>query len=263
MKYTFLFLLSYMTVSCTSLNEDGKPTALTAEEELARLLDEVVSFKSMPISSTTGKLKKVKNSISTRDLYYPVDESFQYSVITDSNQDTAMITLVYLSGEKILSSHSISYQDGAAYRWATFEYLYNSENLLNEIYTSNSTKERALLGKYHYDSQSLLVEIAYPYENGEELQVYEYNESGRISSEWKSARGQEDNKIDYLVYRYDNGLLVAKESGIRGTISDQREDAFKYFYNSQGKLILTIEFDPYFGFQQKDKSEYFYYGENN
>jgi hypothetical protein len=28
-------------------------------------------------------------------------------------------------------------------------------------------------------------------------------------------------------------------------------------------LILTIEFDPYFGFQQKEKVEYFYYGEDN
>lgn len=263
MRNSVLLLLTFILVSCASIPEELELSALVAEDKLERLLEEVDNFMSMPVSSPNGKLKTVKNYISTSDFYYLINDSFQYNVITDTNQDTVMITLLYLSGEQVLTKHSLSYQNGEAYRWSTFEYIYNSKGQLDEIYSSNSNMQRALLGKYKYDSKNLLVEIEYPYENGAELHMYEYDESNRIVSEWKSVRGQENNKIDYLVFRYDDGLLVAKESGVRGIISDERQDAFQYFYDPQGKLIFSKEFDPYFGFQEKENLEYFYYEENN
>ncbi len=105
----------------------------------------------------------------------------------------------------------------------------------------------------------MLAQIEYPNETGAALEVYEYDPLGRISKEWKSALGQEEFKIDYLIYRYKDDLLEAKESGERGSLLGDRVDAFQYFYDAQGRILIQKEFDQYFGFQQKSWSEYFYH----
>jgi hypothetical protein len=49
------------------------------------------------------------------------------------------------------------------------------------------------------------------------------------------------------------------ESGIRGTITEDRQDAYQFFYDENRLLTKQKEFDPYFGFQEKSWSEYFYH----
>lgn len=260
MKIKLLLILSLILTACASIPEDQDPQIDQSPEEILQsLINEAERVLSLPTNSSNGKLKMVKNSISTRHIYYPTNEDLFYSVQMDEKLDTAMIIVTYLNDNQVQIVNSLSYENGKAYRWSSFEYIYNSEDRLDEIYSSNSTKPKALLAKYHYDSKNHLVEIEYPYESGAELLVYKYDEFNRIANEWKSARGQENHQIDFLVYRYNNGLLVAKESGIRGTITDDRQDAFQYFYDPQGKLVQSKEYDPYFGFQKKETVEYFYY----
>lgn len=263
MKYIVILFIGLILGACSVSEDPDMEPSTDVERRLQELLVEADRIMSLPTSSPEGRLKMVKNSISTSDIYYPTDESFSYSVLKDANLDTVGIILSHFNDEQVKTRHSISFENGEAYRWSTYEYVYTSESLLDEIYSSNSNMQRRLLGKYHYDSQNLLIKIEYPYETGVELQLYEYDEFNRIAREWKTAKGQENHKIDYLVYRYDEELLAAKESGTNGSISDEREDAFQYFYDSQGKLIMAKEFDPYLGFQQKEKLEYFYYGEDN
>lgn len=93
--------------------------------------------------------------------------------------------------------------------------------------------------------------------------VFDHDSFGKIHSEWKTAVGQEEFKTDYLVYRYQDGRLAAKESGIIGSNSGNRKDAIQYFYDSDGRLVKNIEFDPQFGFQQKSRTEYFYHPKLN
>ncbi|NHE59237.1 hypothetical protein [Cyclobacterium plantarum] len=49
------------------------------------------------------------------------------------------------------------------------------------------------------------------------------------------------------------------ETGKSAIDSEERRDAFQYFYDSAGKMIRQKEFDPYFGFQQITTTEYFYH----
>ena len=263
MKNSVILFIGLILGACSVSEDPDLEPSTDNESRLQELLVEADRIMSLPTSSPDGRLKMVKNSISTSDIYYPTDESFSYSVLKDANLDTVGITLSYFNDEQVQTRHSISFENGAAYKWSTFEYVYTPESLLDEIYSSNSNMQRRLLGKYHYDSQNLLIKIEYPYENGAELLIYENDEFNRIANEWKTVKGQDNHILDYLVYRYDGELLVAKESGTNGSNSDEREDAFQYFYDSQGKLIMAKEFDPYFGFQQKEKLEYFYYGEDN
>lgn len=254
----FSFFLIIILSGC-EITESQNPPIFTLEDELKEVL-------AMPLVSPSGKLSKVVTYGGNSDkvygsieIYYPAIGNISVHIQQDQNQDTLGITLNYFSGEQLETSHFFQYQEGKANWFSSREIQLTSENLLDKIFLTSENRERSLLAQYHYNSQNQLVQVEYPNENGAALEVYEYDEFGRISKEWKSAMGQEEFKIDYLVYRYNDDLLVAKESGIRGTITDEREDAFQYFYDSEGKLIIQKEYDPYFGFQQKSRTEYFYH----
>jgi hypothetical protein len=178
--------------------------------------------------------------------------------------ETVAVGLNYFKAEDMVEiSILFPYNNGPPVWYVTREYAYNTENLLETIYVTSEPIGRRLLAQYRYNSQKLLTQIEYPFDGGAELKVFSYDDQGRISSEWRSAQGQEESKAEYLVYRYsDEGWLEAKESGIRGILSGERQDAFQYFYDGQGKLVLQKEFDPYFGFQQKTSSEFFYHERN-
>lgn len=259
---TLLFFAILGLVSC-EIAESPDSLPPTLEDKLAEVM-------AMPLALPSGKLSSVveycgdsKKIYGTREIYYPAIGNISIHVIKDQYQDTVGISLNYFRGEVLETSYFFNYENGKPVWWSTKEHEYLSGNRIGKIFHASSNKERSLLAQYVYNPQNLLTQIEYPFVNGVELQVYEYDSLGRIKHDWKTALGQEEFKIDYLVYRYSEGLLVAKESGIRGIIGEDRQDAFQYFYDAQGRLIRLKEFDPYFGFQQKGRLEYFYDGESN
>lgn len=260
MKINEMFFFAIIGLAGCEITEIQDPLPLTLEEQLVEVM-------AMPLAIPSGKLSRVveyggdsEKVYATMEIYYPAIGNISLHVTRDQYQDTLGISLNYFRGEDVEISHFFPFQEGKAVWHSTREDQRNSENLIDKIFFTTSTKKRSFFAQYHYNSQSQLTHIKYPNETGAALEVYEYDEFGRISSEWKTALGQKEFKIDYLVYRYSDGLLVAKESGIRGIISEDRQDAFQYFYDEQGRVIMQKEFDPYFGFQQKGRSEFFYHG---
>jgi len=253
----FFLVIGFASCETTEIQDPLPPTL---EDKLAELMK-------MPMNIPSGKLSRVveyggdsEKVYATMEIYYPAIGNISIHVSRDQYQDTVGISLNYLKEEQEEISHFFPFQEGKAVWHSTREDQRNSENLIDKIFFTTTTKERTLIAQYHYNSQNQLTHIEYPNETAAALEVFEYDESGRISKEWKTAIGQEEFKIDYLVYRYSEGLLVAKESGIRGIIGEDRQDAYQYFYDAQGRLIMQKEFDPYFGFQQKGRSEFFYNG---
>lgn len=263
-----IFIVAIALVSCDIT--ENQDSLIPASNDLLKALREVMS---MPIGSPSGKLNKVvvyggdsDIVFSTREIYYPIAGNITYHVIRDQNLDTSAVSINYFRAEDMVETTILfPYNNGTPTWQSTREYEYNSEDLLDKIFITSEPIGRRLLAQYVYNSQDQLIQIEYPYGNGlVELTGFDYDEQGRISSEWISAKGQEESKIGYLVYRYnDMGLLEAKESDIIGLSSGERQDAFRYYYDGQGRLALQMEFDPNFGFQQKGSSEFFYNSSNN
>jgi hypothetical protein len=227
----------------------------TLEEKLKEVMNMPRDFSPGNLKSIVvygGDSEKIQN---TREIYYPFVGNISFHVLRNQDQDTVSVSLNYFEGEILKISHLFNYEIGKFVWWSTREYEYISENRIDNIFQTTENMEKRLLAQYVYNSENLLSQIVY----GTELAVFEYDSVGRISREWKTSLDQKDSKIDYLVYRYVNGLLVGKESGIRGIISEDRKDAFQYFHDAQERIIMQKEFDPYFGFQQKSWSEFFYH----
>ncbi|MDI1321912.1 MAG: hypothetical protein PSV36_04135 [Algoriphagus sp.] len=258
-----LFFFSILGLVSCEIAESPDSLPPTLEDKLAEVMK-------MPMDSPSGKLRRVvvygfdsDQIFSTREIYYPAIGNISLHILRDKNQDTLAIGLNYYSGENVEISYSFDFQEGKAVWQSTKEYQFNSENLVDKIFHNSSNSERKLLAQYVYNSQNLLTQIEYPFVNGVELQVYEYDSLGRITSEWNSVQGQEESKYDFLVYRYSEGLLVAKESGFRGVFKEDPLDLFQYFYDEQGKVIKQKEFALNFGYQQVAWSELFYHGVNS
>lgn len=256
------FFLTIGLLSCEVIDTQNVLSS-SMEDELKEVL-------AMPREFPLGKLKQVKvfagdseNIFETRETYYPATSDIVINVLRNHNQDTVALSLNYFNGGRLETSHLFQYNQGKALWQSTREFQSNSENLIDKIFTTTSNSERRLFAQYYYNAENQLTHIEYPNEKGGELVVFEYDDLGKISKEWKSAIGQEDFKIDYLTYRYSNDLLVAKESGIRGSISEERQDVFQYFYDEQGRVVMQKEFDPYFGFQQKARSNFYYHEVGN
>ncbi|WBL43014.1 hypothetical protein PBT90_20005 [Algoriphagus halophytocola] len=260
MKNSSFFLVLVIIFLGCNITEEGESVPNDLEIELQELLKK-------PTSSPEGELFKVLTYggdsdmiFSTRERIYPVVGDIIVDIIKEQNEDTTGIGVNYFENGKIQFSHFFDFLNHQAIWQSTREYMYDSKGLLKELFIETASQPHRLLANYRYDSLDRLVMIEYPIENGAELQVYTYDESNRITSEWKSVVGQEDYKIDFLVYEYSSSnLLTAKKSGERGNLEGNFKDAFRYFYDQSKKLSSEEEFDPYFGFQQVRRTEYYYY----
>lgn len=262
MKTKVILFFSIFSLFGCEVIETENSLPISLEEELNQVL-------TLPMNQPEGKLRRVivyggnsEQVDSSKEILYPALGNITLEILKDKNQDTVGIGLNYFSGANLETSHFFNYENGKPVWWSTKEYEYLSGNRIDKIFLTSAVKERSLLAQYRYNSENLLTQIEYPFVNGVELMVYEYDSLGRISREFKSGAGQEIFKIDYLVYRYNSkSLLEAKESGIQGIISENRQDAYQYFYNERGIITLQKEFDPYFGFQQRSRSEFFYFNQ--
>ncbi|REG82257.1 hypothetical protein [Algoriphagus antarcticus] len=196
---------------------------------------------------------------STREIVYPSGGDLSIHIIKDQNEDTVGIGLNHFKNGIIQISHYFDFSNQQPIWQSTQQYIYDSKGLLTEHFIETTSQSRKLLANYVYDSLNRLERIEYPNENDTELQVYTYDENNRIRSEWKSALGQDDAKIDFLIYEYTGDKLTAKKSGERGSLEGDFQDAIRYYYDQSGKLSIQDEFDPYFGFQQVNRSEFYYY----
>ncbi|MCL6259689.1 hypothetical protein M3O96_11345 [Aquiflexum sp. TKW24L] len=254
-----VFLLLIFLQAC-NFSEDADLTSLSLESELRQIMSLQLDYPSDKLSHVLVYVGDSKTIFSTREIYYPNPGNITYHVIRNQNQDTLSIGLNYFSvDERVKSSLNFTFINHKPIWQSTREYSYNSQNLVEEIFYTSSTEIKRVLAKYYYDTQNKLTQIEYPFATGSELEIFEYDSQGRISHHWKTAKGQEESKIEMLFYRYNGNLLEAKEAGNIGSITGDRQDAFQYFYDDKGKLSMQNEFDRHFGFQQKGRSEFFYH----
>ncbi|MBD8490861.1 hypothetical protein IFO69_19065 [Echinicola sp. CAU 1574] len=253
-----LFVVITVFLGCETMQEN-EPLTGAKEIELLELLDK-------PVIEPSGELFKVityggnSDKIhSTRSILYPSTGDVTIHIIQDQNEDTVGIGLNYFENAEIQISHYFNFSNHQPIWQSTREYFYDSNGLLRELFVETTDQPRKLLARYVYDSFDKLERVEYPYENGTELQLYTYNDANRIASEWTSNMGQEDTKVDLLVYEYSEHHLIAKKSGERGSEEGNFQDAFRYYYDQSGNLSAQEVFDPYFGFQQVNRSEYYYY----
>jgi hypothetical protein len=260
MKNLPLICLLLIFFQSCSITENADLSSLTLEEELRQIMSQPLDFPSGKLSQVVVYGGNSESVFSTREIYYPNSGNITYHVVRDQKQDTVAIGLNYFSvDDRVETSVNFTYINNKPIWQSTREFNYNSEKLLEKIFITTSTESRRLLSNHQYDTQNKLIQIEYPFANGVEMEVFEYDDQGRIYSSWKTVKGQEEARMDYMVYRYTNGFLEAKESNGLGQNSTEWKDAFQYFYDTKGRLILQNEFDPYFGFQQKGRSEFFYH----
>jgi len=252
----FLVYLAFFA-SCESV-EETDPLKLSLEAELQELFE-------LPRLEPVGELSKVvvyggdsDEIFSTRDILYPSIGNVSIHVIKDKFEDTSSVGLNFFLNGEIKTSHSFDYVNHEPKWQSTREYEYDSDGRLVKQFVTTANQSQYLLANYMYDLQDRLLTIEFP-SGGGELQMFTYDEFNRVLSEWQTVKGQEDAKINFLHYRYENDVLKAKESGEKGREVGPRQDRFRYFYDQSGKLSAQEEFDPYFGFQRKSRSVMFYY----
>ncbi len=258
MRHLLVVLIGLILFSSCGETEEHEPLPPILEEELREVMK-------MRLATGTGKVIRTLSYggssdrlFASKDIYYLAGDDINFQVIKDQLEDTVKIGLNYFQDGKIRTSHSFHFNGSRAEWEYTIDYKYDSEGTLIESYSTAVDKPRYLRARYIYDSQHRLTSIEYPFVNGVELQMYTYDEQGRVLNEWQTAKGQEEYKIGLLFCRYEDGFLVAKESGERGMPEGPRQDQFRYVYDQEGRLSVQYEFDPYFGFQQANRTEFFY-----
>ncbi|WP_194774491.1 hypothetical protein [Pararhodonellum marinum] len=263
-----IFCLAIFTIGCSLDNESDQN--IDSDQFSVFIQNELMEVLALPTHTPIGKLHMAITyggssdmMVSSREIFYPINGLSTYHIFRNGTGDTTGLALNLLEDDEIISSSYFAFREGKVDWEFTREMEYNSDGLIDRMYTSNYSRNRELVSIYHYDSQNRLLEIEYPYEQGAELLVYAYDEEGKVISEWKTARGQEDYKLEYFIYRYDNDLLEAKETGHGGVFSEERKDALRYFYDPSDRLILEKRFDPNFGFQQIGRVEYTYFDSFN
>lgn len=236
---------------------DVKP--LTIEQQLLEVMK-------MPLDLTTGKMVRSisyccnpKRPFSTLDFHYPVGGEFSYRVQKGPEGDTLEIFLQHYEDQKLRYSHSFRYQSGMLPEWThTTEYIYGTEGKLTEKFTVSQERPRTLAATYLYDVQGRLASIETSAGNGTASQRFAYDQQGRISREWSTVKTEEEVEFDYMFYRYEGELLVAKEASQNSRLEGPRQDRYRYVYDQEGRPVEIYEFDPYFFFQQKNYAEFFY-----
>lgn len=260
MKIKHISVSLLVILQACNLAEDPRLNSLSQEELLRQVMLQPIGVPSDKLSHVLEFLGDSESVSSTREIYYPTSGNVNYHVVRDHQQDTVSIGLNFFSGNgQVQTSMNFTFIDNKPVWHSTREYSYNGEDLLEEIIISTATDNEKVLARFMYNFQKLLTRVEYPFHTGTELELFEYDMEGRILNHWKSTKGQEESKVDYLVYRYNGEQLEAKETGPMGKFSVERQDAFQYFYDQKGRLAIQKEFDPYFGFQMKGKIEYFYH----
>ena len=259
MRYVRTFLIGLIFLAGCDETEVPVFEPLTLEEQLLEVMNR-------PLATGTGKMIRSisyccrpPRPFSILDFYYPVGDEFNYRIQKSPEGDTVEISLQHYKDEKLRYSHSFRYQSEMLPEWThTAENIYDSEGKLIERYTVSPERPRSLAAVYRYDANGRLTSIESSAGNGLESIRYAYDEDGRIAREWSNIRTEEEVDINYMFYRYEGELLVAKEASQNGRLEGPRQDWHRYVYDQEGRLMAVYEFDPYFLFEQKNYAEFFY-----
>lgn len=259
-KYIFI-LLVFAFLAC--YNEESPKNNFNSNEELLReIMSLSVRTPSNELSSVVYYTGDGESLYSTREIYYPIIGDVNYHVNRNFSQDTISIGLNFFNKDgSVKSSYNYSFVNQKPIWQSTKDYLYIDENKLDKVLITTDNKINHISEKHYYNTENQLIQIEYPFSGGSELELFSYDIEGRILNHWRSVKGEENSKKDYFVYRYNGDQLVAKETGTMGSKSNERQDATQFFYDDKGRLKYRKDFDPYFGFQQKSKMEYFYHEE--
>lgn len=259
MKISSLFLVLVIALLGCETIEETETLPKTLEMELLELLEgptiEPIGnhYKSITYSGSSDQI------LLTRNIIYPAIGDVTVHIGMNVSGDTVWIGLNRLKNGVVQSSQSFDYWDHKAVLATTTELVYDTNGLLQEIYSISDQIEKKLEASYKYDSSNKLMRIDYYGNYQSESKIFTHDDNGRIASEWRAEASQENIKFDFLVYEYSDDLLIAKKSGERGRLEGDFQDAFQYFYDDLGRLIVQKEYDPYFDFQQKSRTELFYY----
>ncbi|MFN3998803.1 hypothetical protein [Algoriphagus sp.] len=259
MRHILVILLGLIFLS--GCEETGAPISdpLTLEEQLRDVMQ-------MPLATGTGKVVRSisyccdpKRPFITLDFYYPVGGEFSYRIQKGADGDTLEISLQRYENEKLRYIHSFRYRSGMLPEWMnTADYIYDSEGKLIERYATSAEKPRYLAVTYRYDEKGRLISMETSAGNGVESQNFAYDQQDRIAREWSAIKTDKEVELNFMFYRYEADLLVAKEASQNGRLEGPRQDWYRYVYDQKGRLIAQFEFDPYFSFQQKNYAEFFY-----
>lgn len=259
MRHFLIIMFGLIFLAGCGESESPTSETLTLEEKLVEVMQ-------MPLATGTGKMSR---SISyccnpirpfiILDFYYPVGGEFSYRVQRGPEGDTLEISFQHYEDEKLRYFHSFRYKSGKLSEWMnTAEYSYDSEGKLIERYSISPERPRALNATYRYDEKGRMTSIETSSGNGGESQKFAYDQQDRIAREWSTIKTDEEVELNFMFYRYDGELLVAKEASQNGRLEGPRQDRYRYVYDQKGRLIAQFEYDPYFSFQQKNYAEFFY-----
>lgn len=254
---TFLIVLALLSSCGETLEPVTEP--LTLEVQLREVMQ-------MPLATGTGKVVRSisyccnpKRPFAILDFYYPVGGEFSYRIQKGHEGDTLEISFQHYEDEKLRYFHSFRYRSGMLSEWMnTAEYIYSSQGKLIERYSISPEKPRSLNATYRYDEKGRLTSIEASAGNVSESQMFDYDQQDRISREWSAIKTDKEIELNFMFYRYEGELLVAKEASQNGRFEGTRQDWYRYVYDQKGRLIAQFEFDPYFSFQQKNYAEFFY-----
>lgn len=259
MRHFLVILLGFIFLASCEETEVPISAPLTLEEQLREVMQ-------MPLATGMGKVVKTisyccdpKRPFSILYFYYPVGGEFSYRIQKSPEGDTLEISLQIYEDEKLRYFHSFRYRSEMLSEWMnTAEYVYDSEGKLIERFNISPEKPRSLNATYRYDEKGRLTSIEASAGNGSESQMFAYDQEGRVEREWSAIKTDKEVELNFMFYRYEGELLVAKEASQNGRLEGPRQDWFRYVYDQKGRLVAQFEFDPYFFFQQKNYAEFFY-----
>jgi hypothetical protein len=259
MRISLVILFGIIILASCSEAEVPNSEPLTLEEQLLKVMQ-------MPLARGTGKVVRTisyccepKRPFAIVDSYYPVGGEFSYQIKKSPEGDTLEISLQLYDGEKLKFFHSFRYLGGMLSEWMnTTEYSYDSDWKLIARYDISPERPRSLSSTYRYDEKGRLIAIETSAGNGISTQMFAYDQEDRIVREWGNVKTEEEVEFDFMFYRYEGELLVAKEASLYGRLEGPRQDRYRYTYDQQGRLTAQFEFDPYSFFEKKNYTEFFY-----
>src|SRR5690606_20597277 len=191
-----------------------------------------------------------------QDYYYNGAGKRNLVVAKTADGDTLELSIFkYDESGKMTERVNFTRENGYTAWASTAEFVYNSDDLEIEIYTTlRPSRSKSLHVQKLYNPLNQLTEVRF--EN--EAYVFDYGEDGLVSTEKWILLDSPTQPLYTYFYRYDAlGHLVGKEVNVNSD-APQRKDISQYDYDESGKLKEEREFETRFGYSLKKRKEFVY-----
>lgn len=249
-----LLMITLLGVVGCQLSEESDPM-VESFPELRKALRENLNT---PLGELKTVLSYQGHFLGRLDHYYDQNDKISLIfVLNEAGNDTSSVRF-YLYDElgKLITENSYFVVEEGYKLGAIKNFRYDEHGRLIQIVNA----ENENIFKNHFNEKGQLIKTELGKHSEVEFYIYEYDDQNRISKfQWM---GGGSSPIMEYFYRYnEKGLLEAKEAGAPIQVPDveQRQDAFKYFYNEKDQLILEREFYPQWDFTLWKVKKYEYY----